>query len=44
MYAAGSAHGFVLFDQVETDDSEQAYRSRESGADRPTRVVYFRRV
>jgi anaerobic selenocysteine-containing dehydrogenase len=42
MYSSGSAHGFVVFDEVETDDSEQVYRSRESGSDVPTLVVTFR--
>jgi hypothetical protein len=32
----------VVFDQVETDDAEQVYRSREKDADRPTLIVNFR--
>jgi len=42
MYATGAAHGFVIFDQVETQDSEQTYRSRESGSQVPTLVISFR--
>jgi hypothetical protein len=42
MYATGAAHGFVIFDQVETDDAEQTYRSRESGADVPMLVIELR--
>jgi hypothetical protein len=42
MYSTGAAHGFVIFDQSETDDSEQTYKSRESGSDRPTLLVRFR--
>ena len=42
MYDDGAAHGFVIFDQVENEDSEQVYRSRESGSDRPTLIVRFR--
>jgi hypothetical protein len=41
MYAAGVAHGFVIFDQIETQDSEQTYRSRESGSNRPTLIITY---
>lgn len=41
MYASGAAHGFVVFDQVENQDSEQTYSSRESGSNRPTLVLTF---
>ncbi len=42
MYASGGAHGLVVFDQVEDEDAEQVYRSRESSSDRPTLVLTFR--
>ena len=42
MYATSAPHGFVVFDQVENQDAEQVYRSRESGSNRPTLVVTFR--
>jgi hypothetical protein len=42
MYAAGTAHGFVISDADESEDSEQVYRSRESGSSIPTLIVRFR--
>jgi hypothetical protein len=42
MYATGSAHGFVVFDEDEDDDAEQVYRSRESGEDGPLLTLSFR--
>ncbi len=42
MYALGAAHGFVVFDQIENQDSEQTYRSRESGENVPSLIVRFR--
>ena len=41
MYTSGGAYGFVVFDQVEDQDSEQVYRSREHGENRPTLVLTF---
>jgi hypothetical protein len=42
MYPPGSAHGFVIFDDNEWQDSEQVYRSREAGSYIPTLVLHFR--
>jgi hypothetical protein len=42
MYAAGGTSSFVLFDAVEDEDSEQTFRSRESGERVPTLIVTFR--